>query len=67
MDSFEIASQSSQAIVAGNIFAVRHDESEQIGVCSTHIVDCMPQGREKLVKPFVREMEPRNQRLQAVE
>ena len=54
LDSFEIASQRSQTILAGNVFAVRHDKSEQIRICGTDIVDCMPHGREELVKPFVR-------------
>ena len=58
LNPFEIASQSAQTILAGNVFAVRHDKSEQFRICRTDVVDRMPYSREELVKPFVREMEP---------
>ena len=63
LDSFKIASYRSQAILARNVFAIRHDKSEQFRICGPEIVDCLAQARQKLVKPFVRQMEPRHQQL----
>ncbi len=63
LDLLEFTPQGRQAVVAGDVFSVRQDHAEQIGMGGTDLVDGLLQGGKELVESFVGQAEPREQRL----
>ena len=58
LDLLEVTPQGRQAVVAVDVFSVRQDHAEQIGMGGTDFVDGLLQGGKELVESFVGEAEP---------